>query len=124
MSIDYNRLGVVLNPYQGEKDKILCVCSGGVLRSPTAAWLLSHEPYDFNTRSAGTEDYALIAVDEALLTWADKVVVMEPHHEQKVRNKLKSFGLDKPVQCLRIPDNFMYRAPDLVKLIKERFDAG
>lgn len=121
--IEYNRLGVVMNPYQGEADKIMCVCSGGVLRSPTAAWLLSHDPYNFNTRAAGTEDYALIAVDEALLIWADRIVVMEAHHEEKVLRRLKIFGLDKSVQVLGIPDNYYYRQPELIKLITANFDS-
>lgn len=119
--MDMNRLSVVNNPYQGEADKILCVCSGGVLRSPTAAWLLSHDPYNFNTRAAGTEDYALIAVDEALLTWADQIVVMEPHHEEKVRRMLDIFRLLRPVKVLGIPDNYQYRDAGLIGLIKERF---
>lgn len=94
-----------------------------MLRSPTAAWLLSHDPYNFNTRAAGTEDYALIAVDEALLIWADRIVVMEAHHEEKVLRRLKIFGLDKSVQVLGIPDNYYYRQPELIKLITANFDS-
>lgn len=29
-----NKLAVITNPYQGGHLKVLCVCSGGVLRSP------------------------------------------------------------------------------------------
>ncbi len=41
------------NPYQGKYKRVLCVCSAGVLRSATTAVVLSKEPFNFNTRSAG-----------------------------------------------------------------------
>lgn len=119
--IEANRMGVVLNPYQGEYKRVLCVCSGGVLRSPTTAWLLSQEPYNFNTRSAGTEDYALIAVDEALLLWAQEIVVMETRHAVKVNALLLKYGMQTPVKVLHIPDNFQYRNPKLIKRIQEAY---
>ena len=48
-----NRLGNSKNPYQGDFKKVLCVCSAGLLRSPTAAWVLSNAPFNFNTREIG-----------------------------------------------------------------------
>lgn len=33
------------NSYQGDYRKVLCVCAGGRLRSPTAAVVLSQAPY-------------------------------------------------------------------------------
>lgn len=123
MSIDYNRLSVVKNPYQGKQQRILCVCSGGVLRSPTTAWILSNDPYNYNTRSAGTEDYALIKVDEALLEWAEGIVCMEQHHEIKLKALLTEFGLDKPVVCLNIPDTFAYRATNLIERVNAAYQA-
>lgn len=123
MSIDYNRLSVVKNPYQGKSTRVLCVCSGGVLRSPTVAWILSNDPYNYNTRSAGTEDYALIKVDEALLEWAEGIVCMETHHETKLKALLKELKLAKPVVCLNIPDTHAFRAPKLVELINAAYQA-
>lgn len=58
---------IAQNPYQGQYKRVLCVCSGGILRSPTAAWVFSNEPYSFNTRAAGTESFALIRLDPALI---------------------------------------------------------
>lgn len=58
-----NRAFVVGNSAQGRFRKVLCVCSAGVLRSPTAAWVFSNAPFNCNTRSAGTEDCALVRVD-------------------------------------------------------------
>lgn len=121
--IDYNRLSVVKNPYQGEFKRVLCVCSGGVLRSPTTAWILSNLPYNCNTRSCGTEDYALVKLDEALAEWADEIVVMTKEHEIKVRKFLESFGgVEAKIICLGIPDNFAYRDEELQKLIRKAYE--
>jgi predicted protein tyrosine phosphatase len=103
------------NPYQGERKRVLCVCSGGVLRSPTIAWVLSNEPFGFNTRSAGTESvYALIPVDEVLLHWADEIVCAEQDHANKLPQT------SKPVHVLNIPDKFAFRDGILVMLVTEK----
>lgn len=44
--IDMNRLAIARNGYQGSYKRVLTVCSGGVLRAPTAAWVLGQEPYN------------------------------------------------------------------------------
>ena len=122
-----NRIGNVGNPNQGKFKRVLCVCSAGLLRSPTAAWVLSQEPYNFNTRAAGAvEDFALIPVDEVLLTWAKEVVCMSPSHADIVRELLDALELYDPpkVICLDIPDQFCYRDPELVELIKKRYDCS
>lgn len=111
---------MVNNPYQGEFKRVLCVCSGGVLRSPTTAWILSNLPYNYNTRSCGTEDYALVKLDEALLEWADEIVVMTKEHGNKVKRALN--GDTTPVVCLDIPDNFAYRDEKLQELIRKAYE--
>ena len=62
---------VVSNPYQGDYHKVLCVCSAGCLRSPTAAVVLAQEPFNFNTRSAGVYDGMAIAIRLISLTPAE-----------------------------------------------------
>jgi predicted protein tyrosine phosphatase len=87
--------------------------------------VLSQEPYNFNTRAAGaTGDFALIPVDEVLLTWAEEVVCMSEEQAEAIRYLLKVLGLYNPprVIALDIPDNFRYRDPQLVEMIKERYD--
>ena len=114
-----NRLMNSGNVYQGPAKRVLCVCSAGVLRSPTAAWVLSNEPYNFNTRAAGvTEEFALVPVDEVLLHWADEIVVMDERQAQIVRERLKE---QTPIVVLNIPDIYGFRDPDLVNLIRERY---
>jgi predicted protein tyrosine phosphatase len=119
------RIGNASNAYQGSFKRVLCVCSGGLLRSPTAAVVLSQEPYNFNTRAAGLESsYALIKVDTVLLSWADEIVVMEDWMIDSVRAQLEGVlgGKDKDILCLNLPDHFSYRDPELVRLIKERYE--
>lgn len=107
------------NPFQGKAKRVLCVCSAGLLRSPTAAWVLSNEPYNYNTRAAGCEEsFALIPVDEVLLEWADEIVCMTTQHQQILRDQ---WGVTD-AKCLNVPDNFEYRDPTLVRLIKEAYD--
>ncbi len=113
--------GIHSNRFQGDYKRVLTVCSANMLRSPTIAHVLSAEPYNFNTRSAGTESYALIPVTEDLLMWADEVVCADTEHAMWVRNKMMECMLDKPIVDLQIPDHYEYRNPELIEMIKERY---
>lgn len=113
-----NRLHNITNPYQGQAKKVLCVCSAGLLRSPTAAVVLQRE-YGFNTRAVGlTKEYALISVDDVLLKWADEVVVMESWMYQELESNP---NIDKLI-CLSIPDRFAYMDSKLQTMIKEAYE--
>lgn len=118
----FNRMGTSKNPYQGDMPRVLCVCSGGLLRSPTIAWVLSNEPYNCNTRAVGTaEEYALIPIDTVLVEWADIIVCANKDHLPKVQNLLKENQTpEKPLFNLDLPDIYKTRDPELVTLIKER----
>lgn len=108
------------NPYQGEYKRVLCVCSAGLLRSPTAAFVLSQKPYNYNTRAAGlSEDFALIPVDPTLLAWAQEIVCMTKSQEN-ILKKIAPYHI--PILCLNIEDNFVYRDPTLIKAIKRKYD--
>lgn len=120
-----NRLANAKNPFQGDRKKVLCVCSAGLLRSPTAAWVLSNAPFNFNTRACGAEpEYALIPLDEALVYWADEIVVMEEWQANRIA---ELFRIDKPVHVLNTPDNYGFREQGLVDAmlpkLKEAFSA-
>lgn len=114
------RIGNASNRYQGNFKKVLCVCSGGLLRSPTIAWVLSQPPYEFNTRAAGTsEEYALVLVEDPLLVWADEIVCADDEHRVQL---VKRFDITRvgPVHVLHIPDYFPYRDETLVQMVQER----
>lgn len=120
-----NRLGCARNQYQGHYKKVLCICSAGCLRSPTAAVVLAGEPFNFNTRAAGVEkDYAIVHADQLLVTWADMLVLMEHRHLHSLKQQWGDELVNsKQIVVLNIPDNYEYRNPDLMKLIKESFIA-
>jgi len=115
--------GYLSNQFQGDYKKVLCVCSAGMLRSPTIAHTLSAEPYNFNTRCAGTNDrLAIVELTDRLLVWADEVVCADTEHAQVVTKLLGKLELDTRVVNLGIPDIYDYRNPELVELIKVGYD--
>ena len=125
MKVSMNRLANVKNPYQGDSKKVLTVCSAGLLRSPTAAVVLSQAPYNFNTLAAGiSEDFALIVVDRVLLEWADEIVCMSNEQLISLEKMLKKYGLnDKRIICLHIPDQFSYGDPRLKEHIRTKYNS-
>ena len=115
-----NRLYNCKNPYQGKAKKVLCVCSAGLLRSPTTAEVLSQPPYNFNTRSCGYDvGHALIPIDEVLVEWADEIVVMDEFQYEQIQKRTK-----KRVINLNIGDNFEFRSNQLKALIRENYPKG
>lgn len=117
--IRQNALWNCKNPHQGNYKRVLTVCSAGLLRSPTIAWVLSNKT-DFNCRSAGVHDYALVQVDDVLIKWADLIICAEEAIESIILNKYKDQLEHRTVINLDIPDNFSYRDPKLIKIIEEK----
>lgn len=116
-----NRIANCKNFFQGDSKKVLCVCSAGLLRSPTAAFVLSGEPFNFNTRAVGiTQEYALIPVDQVLLYWADEIVCMEPWQEMELKRVLDLSEFSRPIHNLNVEDCYRYRDPGLVKQITDK----
>ena len=121
-----NQLGVVNHPAQGTYLKALFLCSAGILRSATASYVFSREPYNWNTRNAGcTKSYALINVDDRLLEWADRIFFME-------MDNYAELSLDHPeymewykhkMHILSIPDDYPYREEELVRALTKQVDA-
>lgn len=119
-NVTRNRLGNSKNPYQGEFKKVLAVCSAGLLRSPTAAWVLSNAPFNFNTRAVGANpEYAMVLLDAVQVCWADEFVVMDNSQKAQVLALCEEYGWDKPVHVLNVPDNYGYREPELVEVLTE-----
>ena len=111
------------NTLDWKSRKVLCVCSAGCLRSPTAASVL-HTEYGYNTRSAGIEEgYAIVPVTARLLMWADEIVCMESWQAREIHEMLAQMGIQRRVVCLNIDDNYSYMQPELVELINERYEA-
>lgn len=122
MSLTMNQCGVINNYHQQvhKYKRVITVCSGACLRSPTAAVVLSQEPFNFNTRAVGlTDEYAIVRLDDGLHMWADEFVVMEPWMKEAILVRYPD--TEAPIIVLDIPDNFQYRDPELVRLIKDRY---
>ena len=122
----FNRLHNMRNPNQGNNKKVLCVCSAGLLRSPTLAWILSNEPFNYNTRAVGTSsEYALIVLDEVQLQWADAVVFVDDGNYRVACYDHKELLDNMECHVLDIPDIYQFRHPKLVEAataqLKEAF---
>lgn len=103
-----NQLANVGNQFQTKARKVLCVCSAGLLRSPTAANVL-HTKFGFNTRAVGADkEYALIPLTQALIWWADEIVFVNREAflllNQEEQDELESVGVK--VIILNIEDDF------------------
>ena len=117
--VNMNALHNVGNPNQTDAKRVLCVCSAGLLRSPTTANVLYKE-YGYNTRAAGMEaDYALIPVTDLLLHWSDEVVCMTPYQQQELMDRLTELKIHSvEVYCLNIPDRFQWNNEELQSCIR------
>lgn len=111
------------NPYQGTDHRALFICSAGILRSATMANYYAKKGW--NTRSAGSHEYALIPVSANLLAWADQIyfvnqenflAVMDVWGNSEFTDKLKK------AIVLNIPDNYEYNNAKLLKIIVEQMD--
>ena len=91
------------------------------MRSATA-----HKIYEdderFEIKSAGTDKSANTVLTEALLNWADTILVMDKTHRSTIRKKFPGIYNTKKIVCLYIPDEYDYMQPELIAVIKERFE--
>ena len=115
-----NQLSNTKNPYQGNAVKALCVCSAGLLRSPSMAKFLTEKGY--NTRACGTsQEYALVPLSVALLTWADEVHVVAEQANVVLEQKEK-LNLKAKVFVYNIPDMFGTFEPALMEAVESEFN--
>ena len=106
------------NQYQGTIRRVLCVCTGGILRSPTAANVL-YNKFGYNTRAVGIDkELALIPMDDVLYEWADEIVVMDRQMRLDIESK---YGYSTPIIDLDIPDMFDYMDQELISMVIEGY---
>lgn len=110
------------NPYQGDYDRCLFVCSAGILRSATAAAVAIKK--GINSRSCGSKEYALIPLSANLIMWAEGIyfVNIENYHDALAtfgdENYLYKKLIDRTkTHIWNIPDNYEYMQPDLVSIL-------
>ena len=122
-----NQLANANNKYQGDSKRVLCVCSAGMLRSPTAAVVLQSR-YGYNTRAVGIEqEFALMPLTEVLLVWADEIVCFDLAHQMALETIIERIpdvkeDLYKNIHLLRIPDEYDYMEEELQGRIWKQYE--
>jgi predicted protein tyrosine phosphatase len=98
---------------------ILFICSQNRLRSPTAERLYSETP-GLDVASAGLNNDAIVRVTPELLSWADRIFVMEKSHRNRLSRKFRDSLRGKIVTCLDIQDEFDFMEPALLHILEQR----
>jgi len=118
----FNQIGNAFNIYQGKTKKVLTVCSAGLLRSATLQNFLIKE-YGYNVRNCGTEeDFALIRINQALVTWADEIVFVNKENFERVELEIKSMDMLNKCHVLDIPDQYRFNDPELIGICKKQYE--
>lgn len=107
------------NPYQGTDKRVLFVCSAGILRSATGARMYAHK---YNTRAAGSFNWALVPVTHELLLWAQEVVFVNEENYLMVKDRFDLEDFPCLVKVLDIPDQYEHMAPELKQAFEEQYE--
>ena len=97
---------------------LLFVCGRNQWRSPTAAHLYANDPR-IEVRSAGLAASSRHRINKADVEWADLILVMEPEQKKRIQ---KQFYGHPSIECMDIPDLYVYMDDTLVTLIQERVE--
>ena len=110
------------NEYQGHWHRALYVCSAGLLRSTTGAYVGSQMGQ--NTRACGSESYALIPISANLIAWAETIYFVNDYNYLSALDtfvgmpEVERMILAKSV-VWDIEDVYNYRDPKLVQIITD-----
>jgi predicted protein tyrosine phosphatase len=102
--------------------RVLFVCRLNRHRSATAERLFCKRP-DLDVRSAGTNEDAMVQVNERMLEWADIIFAMDEEEHANLNNMFPNHPALGRIVCLEIPDVFGFNDPELVRLLEERVPA-
>ena len=97
--------------------KILFICNQNENRSKTAEELFKTR---FKTRSAGLFNENPVTSKE--LNWADIVVVMDDFQRSEIAKRFPKDYIKKRILSLNVPDNYYYKQPELVDVLKSRMN--
>ncbi len=102
------------------RKRILFVCTSNQLRSVTAENIYKDDRR-FEVLSCGTDEYARVRIHPNLIEWSDIIVCMEQEHKHSVVRRL--FRKFPAIFVLGIEDNYDRDQPELVELIRGRFES-
>jgi predicted protein tyrosine phosphatase len=97
--------------------RLLFICGGNKLRSPTAEHIFSTWP-NVKTDSAGLNTVSEQQLSSEQIEWADIIFVMEKSQRSKVSTRFRKYLKGKRIVCLDIPDNYALMDPALVRLLE------
>ncbi|MCU0437942.1 MAG: protein tyrosine phosphatase [Raineya sp.] len=103
---------------------ILFVCSANQNRSKTAEVYFQEKYPQYQFQSAGTNHQECLKnnsqpLTEELLIWADKVFVMEKHHQTIIEKYTNQKYQDK-ILVLNIKDVYTFMQTELIITLKEK----
>lgn len=104
--------------------KTLFICSANKQRSKTAEDYFAAKYPQEQFLSAGTNlkicrKEGTVELTEDLLSWADRIFVMEQKHHDAIIKRTGSKYLQK-IKVLHIQDVYKYYDPLLIELLKEK----
>ena len=99
--------------------RVLFVCRLNRHRSATAERIFCKRN-DLDVRSAGTEEDSLVRVNERMLNWAEKILVMDAIQVEALRRMFPTHPALDRIVCLDIPDEFVFLQPELIELLQEK----
>ncbi|WP_312515986.1 protein tyrosine phosphatase [Anaerospora sp.] len=73
--------------------------------------------YDYEVRSAGTENNARVKVTSGHIGWADLIFVMEKKHVRRLQERFGDLLSQKKIVCLNIPDDFQFMDDELIEIL-------
>jgi len=95
--------------------KILFICNQNENRSKTAEELFKAK---FSTKSAGLFNKNPVTSKE--LNWADVILVMDDFQRKEIAKRFPKDYIKKRILSLNIPDNYYYKQPELIDILKSR----
>ena len=101
------------------REQLLFVCRRNQWRSPTAAALFKDRNL-YVARSAGTSERARIKITPGLISWADRIFVMEKRHLAIIEQKYQAEIQGKNIFNLNISDDYQFMDAELIEILRSR----
>ena len=97
--------------------RVLFVCNQNQNRSKTAEDIFKGK---YKTKSAGL--YNEKPVTKKQISWADTIIVMEDDQRREIAKRFPKEYMQKRILSLDVPDTYSYNQPELVSMLKSKFD--
>jgi predicted protein tyrosine phosphatase len=106
-------------PHTAPAKRILFICRLNRHRSATAERIFCKRR-DLDVRSAGTEEDALVRVNERMLDWAEVIFAMDSLQIEALARMFPAHRALERIICLDIEDVYSFLQPQLVELLQQK----